>query len=751
MSTIIVNNNKKTLKELESICNNATYIELVGVFSDVDVAYDYVKHNPVSVAIMDIETPRISGVSFAKQLLKINANMVIVYTANNEELLHDLQIDHQFILYRPYHINEIDNTIHRAKILLGHLKKDIIVRTFGYFDILLFDEPVLFRDEKAKELLAILVERRGGVLSSKAAFNLLFPKCEFDKRAEEKYSKIEKTLFEDLKKKNIDALVGVTDQGLFFRTKLCDCDLYKYLDGDMKTAFRFYGEYMVGYDWGNKMQVSLLQQQSLVQKYNVDAKSNSLYANIRCLFNEELTLIYMNDSFLAITGYTREEISELFDNSLRAMIVEEDYIKAINIVKEQLKKSHFKEIEYRLITKSGEEIWIMDKGRWIPGADTKDNGEFDCVLFDVSLTKANRQDVYLMAKKDPLTGLMDRQTAQIKIQEYIDSGDGKIGALIILDIDNFKSINDKYGHPFGDEIIKDTAKAMSKSFRQTDIVSRLGGDELIVFAKDLKDPSQAQLILQKAVDDLVYYFARANKPLSITCSFGMAVYPNDADNFEDLYSKADIALYEAKKEKGIAYNYSEIRLQALDALRVREETKGTNLNLADIEIDKMQDYFEGRLVNANDLESEINKLLGEVGEKFNISRAYVFENCKDNKTIANTFEWCAEGVSSQKEMLGNLSKETLKAYYQELENTSGLFYCYDVSRLSKELYDILAPQDIKSMLHYQLKYNGKEIGFVGFDECLKRHYWTAQQVIVLSRFGQALERQLGKYREKKVI
>lgn len=148
---------------------------------------------------------------------------------------------------------------------------------------------------------------------------------------------------------------------------------------------------------------------------------------------------------------------------------------------------------------------------------------------------------------DVLTGITNRAGFE-KALEYVFRNRPKSGALFLIDLDNFKSLNDSLGHPVGDECLKRTAYLLKEVFRETDIVARLGGDEFIVFAPTLNEISVIEEKAQEFLNDVVYKYILDNgRELVITASIGIAIYPRDGRSYTPLYNHADSALYAAKK------------------------------------------------------------------------------------------------------------------------------------------------------------------------------------------------------------
>lgn len=151
------------------------------------------------------------------------------------------------------------------------------------------------------------------------------------------------------------------------------------------------------------------------------------------------------------------------------------------------------------------------------------------------------------ADTDLLTGLNNKLATERKITEFIANNPTSKSMLFLIDLDNFKTINDTMGHAFGDEVLRTLGKQLSPMFRVTDIVGRIGGDEFMVFVKNVnteehiyKEAKKVENFFQKfEVGEYVKYAA--------TASIGVAIFPEEGANFEKLYKAADRAVYKAKE------------------------------------------------------------------------------------------------------------------------------------------------------------------------------------------------------------
>ena len=169
------------------------------------------------------------------------------------------------------------------------------------------------------------------------------------------------------------------------------------------------------------------------------------------------------------------------------------------------------------------------------------------VINRINYIKQNKE-LKNKAETDLLTDLYNKVSTEQKITEYINTvGNSSLCMMCVLDIDNFKKINDTMGHAFGDEVIATLGKKIKAEFRVSDIVGRIGGDEFVIFLKDLKSED----IINREASRISRFFKDFQvgdyTKYSPTVSIGAAIYPRDASDYESLYKSADTALYKAKK------------------------------------------------------------------------------------------------------------------------------------------------------------------------------------------------------------
>lgn len=181
-------------------------------------------------------------------------------------------------------------------------------------------------------------------------------------------------------------------------------------------------------------------------------------------------------------------------------------------------------------------------------------------LWNIDQEKQEKIQLLNMAQKDPLTGLYHKGATELLCNDYLKGdGQGRLHAYVIVDIDDFKGINDTFGHKRGDEILKEAANILKLPFRSLDIIGRIGGDEFCVLVKDLHSKGLIRKKSQDVLREMGKERELDGKKIRLSCSIGVSFYPDDGLTYDELYQKADRALYAVKRQgkQGCLY-YSEL-------------------------------------------------------------------------------------------------------------------------------------------------------------------------------------------------
>ena len=289
-------------------------------------------------------------------------------------------------------------------------------------------------------------------------------------------------------------------------------------------------------------------------------------------------IMNVNAKLLEILGYERQElIGRYFVELTHPADVEQT-----TQLYDQLRSGQIDHyvLEKRYLRKDQSFVWVKVTVS-LQLSDGKPEYSI-AIVEDITERKRAQEDLrlamersYHLANHDALTGLANRAQFNDRLRDALAYArrDGHIVALHLLDLDRFKTINDCMGHLMGDLLLQAVAGRITSHIRATDLAARLGGDEFVVIQTHLADPSAAGSLADKLVDELCEPYLLDGQEVHSGASIGIALYPNDADNGEQLMRLADLALYEAK-HRG-RYNYQRYRDEmgaaVREALRLEQE------------------------------------------------------------------------------------------------------------------------------------------------------------------------------------
>ncbi|MGL1861361.1 MAG: diguanylate cyclase [Pseudodesulfovibrio sp.] len=212
--------------------------------------------------------------------------------------------------------------------------------------------------------------------------------------------------------------------------------------------------------------------------------------------------------------------------------------------------------EYRVTTSSGEVHYIKAAAR----IERDERGVPQCVTgvnWDVTDQKRAEMQITHMANHDTLTGLPSLRLAKDRASLALGLAhrNRTIAAIMFIDLDGFKAVNDNHGHDAGDAVLQGVAKRFKSCVREVDTIARIGGDEFLVVVSDLPERKGAEVVANKLVQSVADPFFWKGEKLSVGASVGVSLYPDDGDNAESLIKSADTAMYEVKSrgKNGVAF------------------------------------------------------------------------------------------------------------------------------------------------------------------------------------------------------
>ena len=279
-------------------------------------------------------------------------------------------------------------------------------------------------------------------------------------------------------------------------------------------------------------------------------------------------VISTNRAFFDITGYKNKEVIN----------------KPISILKSERHNDEFYSDIWSSVAKKGSwqgEIWNKRKNgdiypMWLNISVVKDIDKkvtnFIWVFSDISAIKESQQQLDHLAHHDPLTGLPNRLLLDARVAQSLSRAKrnkNKI-AIMFLDLDHFKNVNDTLGHPIGDLLLQEVSRRLVNCVREEDTVCRQGGDEFIVILEELHDAHFASDIAQKIIVSLAEKYDLQGHDVFITCSVGISLFPDDSEDMTTLFKNADSALYRAKEQGRNTYHYytDELTLNAMERMNM---------------------------------------------------------------------------------------------------------------------------------------------------------------------------------------
>jgi diguanylate cyclase (GGDEF)-like protein/PAS domain S-box-containing protein len=264
-------------------------------------------------------------------------------------------------------------------------------------------------------------------------------------------------------------------------------------------------------------------------------------------------------------------------NWAQSLIEPDDLAKVGEAMTRVLEKSEEgSSIEFRLCTANGERRWV--ENRYVPIRD-KDGRlvEVEGIIIDVTERKAAEDKITLMARTDGLTGLANRSTFTERLgHAFAAAQRGAMAfAILFLDLDKFKPVNDTFGHPVGDLLLQQVAQRLKSCTRESDVVARLGGDEFAILQGEIREPANAGVLAQNIQTALALPYLINGNHIDISVSIGISPYVGGNISADAMLAQADLALYRSKDEGRNQYHFhsQDLDQEVIDRVTLDGEIK----------------------------------------------------------------------------------------------------------------------------------------------------------------------------------
>lgn len=325
----------------------------------------------------------------------------------------------------------------------------------------------------------------------------------------------------------------------------------------------------------------------------------------------------MRDYSQKILRYVYEEDQELFSRFLQEMKDGKTEVK----------------VEARMRGRNLHFSWIGFQAKGIQ--NSKNELEYIGRIYRLEEQKEAERKLYDEAKRDSLTGLWNKMFVQECIEQHLQNYPKEAGALLVMDIDNFKKVNDTQGHLFGDEVLEEVSKVLHAVFRSSDIIGRIGGDEFVIYMKSIDNLSMIKKKAKNAADKVAAIYTGENKACSISASIGIALYPKHGKSYVELFTNADNSLYYIKnngKNSYVIYEEGNEEIERGGRGNGEQENEYTTYDKEgaskDVFAYELTDFTFQLMEETKDVDSAMNLLLRKVQNYYDFSRVIIYGNGK---------------------------------------------------------------------------------------------------------------------------
>ncbi len=463
-------------------------------------------------------------------------------------------------------------------------------------------------------------------------------------------------------------------------------------------------------------------------EYDLTTKTVNYLKNGKHQLANNLTLQEMFKTFIYSENIIDYDIED-FDNVIQSFSNKEYF--SVNIT---LKCKSEKSIQYNfsgiIITKHKKPTIVLGRISKINDIDSKDNH---------------------ISNLDPLTQVLNRESIIKYATTELEKNNGIPLALMIVDIDYFKAINDTHGHLYGDKVLVRVASAMQNVLSIKGKIGRIGGDEFLIVLHDASDYMSLwrnARMIRESVEGLIF----TRSQLKLTCTVGISSYPTDGNDYETIFSKADKALYRGKtKGRNCFIIYNEKKHGQIMTSGKKVDTVDTINNLRENSLNTVINKTFELLSNPNaNIRDAIHDYLEIIGNRLGVERIIVYDLLTTKLNLYSVWNSNFYPEFENVDISPSSSIQTILEGMngQEIMVTNNVLLLKDTL---PEMYEIMTKQSTKSIMGTSIKNNNDLLGFIRFDMCSKKRVWQASEEHILSIASKAIGLLFIKLKESEIV